>query len=90
MRFIFRPPAAHAAGLLSLPWEEPLERWADDRLLEVFHEILEHRWFLSEKAGKDVGTTAAARSYVAGVLPQTPSTLTVLPGGSPPAPEANL
>ena len=27
---------------------------------EVFHEILEHRWFLSEQAGRDVGTTEAA------------------------------
>lgn len=47
---------------------------------EVFHEILEHRWFLSEKAGKDVGTTAAAKAYISAILPQTPSTLT-LPGG---------
>jgi Domain of unknown function (DUF4032)/Lipopolysaccharide kinase (Kdo/WaaP) family len=55
----------------------------DDRLApaEVFHEILEHRWFLSESAGKDVGTTAAARSYFAQVLPSAPSTLTVLPQG---------
>jgi uncharacterized protein DUF4032/lipopolysaccharide kinase (Kdo/WaaP) family protein len=49
---------------------------------EVFHEILEHRWFLSENAGKDVGTTAAAKSYITGILPQTPRTLT-LPGGDP-------
>ena len=55
-----------------------------DRLepAEVFHEILEHRWFLSEKAGKDVGTTAAAKSYISRILPRTPSTLT-LPGGDP-------
>ena len=54
-----------------------------DRLApaEVFHEILEHRWFLSEAAGTDVGTTTAARSYVQGILPGTPSTLTVLPEG---------
>ena len=45
----------------------------------MFHEILEHRWFLSEQAGKDVGTTAAAKSYVTRILPRTPSTLTVLP-----------
>jgi hypothetical protein len=53
-----------------------------DRLApaEVFHEILEHRWFLSEKAGKDVGTTAAARSYVSRILPRTPATMTILPG----------
>jgi hypothetical protein len=52
-----------------------------DRLApaELFHEILEHRWFLSEQAGKDVGTTAAARSYMARILPHTPATLTMLP-----------
>jgi Domain of unknown function (DUF4032)/Lipopolysaccharide kinase (Kdo/WaaP) family len=55
-----------------------------DRLepAEIFHEILEHRWFLSERAGKDVGTTAAAKSYIDGILPNTPSTLT-LAGGDP-------
>jgi hypothetical protein len=37
---------------------------------EVFHEILEHRWFLSEQAGTDIGTTAAARSYVEDILPR--------------------
>jgi hypothetical protein len=43
---------------------------------EVFHEILEHRWFLSEQAGHDVGTTRAARSYFDTVLPRTPKELT--------------
>jgi hypothetical protein len=43
---------------------------------EVFHEILEHRWFLSEAAGRDVGTTAAARSYFETVLPRTPKEVT--------------
>ncbi len=43
---------------------------------EVFHEVLEHRWFLSEKAGRDVGTTAAARSYFNDVLPNAPEHLT--------------
>ena len=36
---------------------------------ELFHEVLVHRWFLSENAGRDVGTTAALRSYLATVLP---------------------
>ena len=35
MRFVFTPPADHAAGLLSLPWTEPLAQWRDDRLVEV-------------------------------------------------------
>ncbi len=43
---------------------------------EVFHEVLEHRWFLSEQAGRDVGTTGAARSYFTTVLPSTPAELT--------------
>jgi hypothetical protein len=43
---------------------------------EVFHEVLEHRWFLSERAGRDVGTTKAARSYFDTVLPGTPEELT--------------
>jgi hypothetical protein len=48
-----------------------------DRLAppEVFHEILEHRWYLSEQAGRDVGTTAAAGSYFTTVLPTVPQPL---------------
>jgi hypothetical protein len=42
---------------------------------EIFHEILEHRWYMSERAGRDVGTTAAARSYFERVLPQVPESL---------------
>jgi tRNA A-37 threonylcarbamoyl transferase component Bud32 len=44
---------------------------------EVFHEILEHRWFLSEAQGRDVGTSAAAADYFAGILPAVPPDLTV-------------
>jgi len=45
-----------------------------DRLedAEMFHEILEHRWFLSEAAGRDIGTTAATTDYITSVLPATP------------------
>jgi len=38
---------------------------------EVFHEVLEHRWFLSEAAGRDVGMQAALRDYVGSVLSGT-------------------
>jgi tRNA A-37 threonylcarbamoyl transferase component Bud32 len=31
---------------------------------ELYHELLEHRWFLSEAAGEDVGFDAALGSYV--------------------------
>jgi tRNA A-37 threonylcarbamoyl transferase component Bud32 len=66
---------------------------------EVFHEILEHRWFLSEAAGKDVGTTAAREDYFTRVLPGVPDDLTVgieLPPGAaagptlPPTPAATV
>jgi hypothetical protein len=36
---------------------------------EVFSEVLEHRWYMSEAAGRDVGTTAATRDYIEHVLP---------------------
>jgi hypothetical protein len=42
---------------------------------EIFHEVLEHRWFLSEAAGVDVGTSAAARDYFERVLPEVPDDL---------------
>src|SRR5229473_918344 len=35
MRFVFTPPADHAAGLLTLPWSEPLAQWRDERLVEI-------------------------------------------------------
>ena len=39
---------------------------------EVFHEILEHRWFLSEQRGHPVHTIDAARSYIDTVLTARP------------------
>jgi hypothetical protein len=45
---------------------------------EVFHEVLEHRWFLSERAGRDIGLLPAARSYVEDVLTHKPDEAAVL------------
>jgi hypothetical protein len=42
---------------------------------EIFHEILEHRWYMSEAAGRDVGTTTATRDYLEQVLPAAPQPL---------------
>ncbi|MCU1629432.1 MAG: hypothetical protein JWP64_4381 [Pseudonocardia sp.] len=50
---------------------------------EVFHEVLEHRWFLSEQAGRDIGTTAAARDYIDRVLPDVPDELLADPPTDP-------
>ena len=45
---------------------------------EIFHEVLEHRWFLSESEGRDVGLMPAAESYVADVLTHKPDEQAVL------------
>jgi Domain of unknown function (DUF4032)/Lipopolysaccharide kinase (Kdo/WaaP) family len=50
---------------------------------EVFHQVLEHRWFLSEAAGHDVGMPDAVASYVENVLTHTPPERAVLAAGEP-------
>lgn len=39
---------------------------------EVFHQFLEHRWFLSEATGADVGSSKAMHSYTTRVLRALP------------------
>jgi tRNA A-37 threonylcarbamoyl transferase component Bud32 len=39
---------------------------------ELYHELLEHRWFLSERAGRDVGLARATASYVEQILRPAP------------------
>jgi hypothetical protein len=46
---------------------------------EVFHEVLEHRWFLSEQAGTEVETMDAAHAYVDTVLGSKPDEKLALP-----------
>ena len=36
---------------------------------QVFHEVLEHRWYLGEKAGGDVGLDFATADYIKSILP---------------------
>jgi hypothetical protein len=50
---------------------------------EIFHEILEHRWYMSEAAGRDVGTTAAARSYFKRILPEAPEPMETTTAAEP-------
>jgi hypothetical protein len=45
---------------------------------EIFHEVLEHRWFLAERLGRDVGLLPAARGYVEEVLTHKPDEKAVL------------
>jgi hypothetical protein len=53
---------------------------------QIFHEVLEHRWFLSEQAGHEVDTLEAARRYVEDVLSAKPDEKLALP--TPAASEA--
>jgi hypothetical protein len=50
---------------------------------ELFHEISEHRWLLSEQHGHDVGRAAAVASYVGSVLRDLPDTRVDLSAGPP-------
>ncbi|HET6653682.1 MAG TPA: DUF4032 domain-containing protein [Nocardioides sp.] len=59
---IYEPIAARVPAEMRQRLEPP----------EVFHEILEHRWYLSEKAGKEVDIFDAARDYMGEVLSQRP------------------
>ena len=41
----------------------PTELWGKREAAELYHELLEHRWYLSERAGRDVGSPKAIASY---------------------------
>jgi hypothetical protein len=65
---VFEPTLAAVPGELRSKLEDA----------EIFHQILEHRWFMSERAGTDVGTAAATADYLRGVLPGARDERTVL------------
>ena len=46
--------------------------------LEVFHEVLEHRWYVSEQRGEQVPLDEAVESYFADVLAHKPEEVAVL------------
>ncbi len=56
---------------------------------EIYHEVLEHRWYLSEKRGHEVDIVEAAHSYVEDVLRHKPDERAVLELG-PTAPSEPL
>jgi hypothetical protein len=45
---------------------------------QIYHELLDHRWFLSEQQGRDVPMAEAVRSYVQNVLPGRPDEQAIL------------
>jgi hypothetical protein len=52
---------------------------------EVFHEILEHRWYLSEQSGKELDLFDVATSYFESVLAKRPDEAVTT---SPPTPDS--
>lgn len=63
---------------------DPIEAMVPDEMqaklppAELFHEVLEHRWYLGERAGHDIAFTDVIRDYVATVLPSKPDEVAVL------------
>jgi hypothetical protein len=49
----------------------PLDQRAGMDPAQIYHELLEHRWYLSEKAQHDVGLDATVESYLTDVLPHS-------------------
>lgn len=45
---------------------------------EIYHQVLDHLWFLSERAGQDIGLPEATKDYVDNVLSNLPEERTVL------------
>jgi Domain of unknown function (DUF4032) len=50
----------------------PMELRAKLEPAELYHEMLEHRWFLSERAGVEISMAEAAQLYVNTVLSELP------------------
>jgi hypothetical protein len=50
---------------------------------EIFHEVLQHRWFLAERAGHDVDIFDAATDYIATVLKNKPDEAISVESGLP-------
>jgi len=45
---------------------------------EIYHQVLDHLWFMSEKAGKDIGLVDATQNYIDTVLTVLPEERTLL------------
>jgi len=56
----------------------PAELHAKREPAELFHELLAHRWYRSETAGRDVGMADAVASFVEQVLPKIPDELATI------------
>lgn len=75
VREVYLPVLSRIPGDLQLKLTSP----------QVFHEVLEHRWYLSEQSNRDVPMTEVLESYVRDVLRHKPDEATVLDIESAPA-----
>jgi Lon protease-like protein len=55
-------------------------------LAEIYHELAEHRYYLAEAAGQEVGNEEALASYLATVLSARPDERTILTDTPAPPP----
>ena len=61
-----RPPTAGCARSTGRRWRaSPGSSGRDRDLVQAYCDVLEHKWLLSEQAGRDVGLEAAIESYLA-------------------------
>jgi hypothetical protein len=60
----------------------PSELCGKREAAEIFHEILEHRWYLSEAAKADIALEKAVASYVDDVLRHVPDERALLDEGA--------
>jgi hypothetical protein len=67
----------------------PAEMRARLEPAEVFHEILEHRWYLSEQSGKELDLFDVARTYFDSVLAKRPDEAVTVTRGTTPDPDAD-
>ncbi|MEU9328219.1 DUF4032 domain-containing protein [Streptomyces canus] len=57
----------------------PLEMRGSMDSAEIYHELLEHRWYLSERAQHDIGLDTAVDDYITNILPKARETLQPTP-----------
>jgi hypothetical protein len=50
----------------------PRHKWTKRQAAQLYHELLEHRWFLSEQESREVPFAEAVESYLETVLPTIP------------------
>jgi tRNA A-37 threonylcarbamoyl transferase component Bud32 len=56
----------------------PRHKWTKRQPAQLYHELLEHRWYLSQRRGEEVPLQEAIDSYLEHVLPEIPDERTLI------------